>query len=203
MELEGNSDPGGFAWQVRLRTLRVVGQADLPQPQDCSFGQLASGAEDGQWIRVRGVVHVAVARKVAGAFVGPFVELAMNGDNRLAVWVDNYSGEEVNSLVDSEAAITGICNPVRNQKRQLAGLSMVVNSLADIKIEKPAAKDPFSAPPQPLDSLLRFTPGVSQFIVSKFKASPPINSPRLRSSSKTAPEEPGSRPIKAAVAIGD
>jgi hypothetical protein len=52
VEVEGVTDPGGFAPFVRARTMRKIGQAEIPPPRKVSLGDLSNGGLDAQWVEV-------------------------------------------------------------------------------------------------------------------------------------------------------
>jgi len=61
VDLKGASEPGNYAPIVIGSEVQVVGQSPLPaNPPRRSLAQLMTGADDGQWVEVEGVVRSVV-----------------------------------------------------------------------------------------------------------------------------------------------
>ena len=159
VELTGSTNSGEFAPMVRLSKLQVIGESPLPDPKKAIFGELASGRDDGQWVKVKGVVRSAVVEKLDRTFDWPFIEVVTESGGRLIAWVGNYQGEQIQQLVDAEVSMTGVCVPIFNRKRQLANVRLAVPSLAFVKVDRPAPADPFAAAAHPIKTLMQFAPG--------------------------------------------
>src|SRR5580704_2500696 len=61
VEITGVTAAGGYAPVVKASQARVIGKSPLPStPPKVTFAQILTGAEDGQWVEVEGVVHATL-----------------------------------------------------------------------------------------------------------------------------------------------
>lgn len=156
VEITGVTSPGDFAPMVVASAIRTLGEGTFPVPRDRTFDQLATGAEDGQWVRVRGIVRTAVIDQLPN-FSQLSFELATGG-HRLTVRVPNVASFDPAGMVDSEATVTGICFPVFNRKRQLLTVRMRAPSLEQVTLLPPPNPATFDLPARTINSLLQFDP---------------------------------------------
>jgi hypothetical protein len=95
VEVEGVTGPGEFAPVVDNARIRVTGRAPLPVAPRFSVEDLLTGAEDAQWVELRGVVHSAELRDVTSTDGSKRVQVLLlrvaSGRNHLQVWVQNFS----------------------------------------------------------------------------------------------------------------
>jgi signal transduction histidine kinase len=161
LDIDGVSDAGKFSPVIVPSSLRVVGESDLPPPQDASFQRIASGAEDSQWVRVAGIVRSVTMRNLIGKhgnLTCPELSLATGDGGRLRVLVNNYHGKPVQSLVDAEIVATGVVESIYNGKRQLINVRLLTPNAEFIRITRSAPQDILLAPSRPIDSLRQFSP---------------------------------------------
>lgn len=135
--------------------ITVIGHSALPKPQQANFEQLIRGQFDTKLVRVRGTVHAAdmnepVGDERASATLkvltdGGFIEAEVSGADPLAL----------KHLLDAEVEITGVDGGRFDGKRQLTGVVLRVNSLADVRVIKLAAVNPWSMPVTAMDRILR------------------------------------------------
>ncbi len=144
----------GFLPEIITPKVRVLAKGDMPAPHRVSVRDLATGREDSQWVEIDGIVRSADDKD------GQLV-LEIVADGRLKASVSTHD-PTADSLVDSEVRVRGACGGIFNPKGQLLGVELFVPSLAFIQVKIPGPADPFSLPPQPLQSLLQYSPeGVS------------------------------------------
>ncbi len=96
VEINGFSDSGKFAPVIVPSKIRVVGEGQLPSPSDTSFQKIASGVEDSQWVRIRGIVRSTGTRNLngkLGKLICPELTLATEDGGRLPVLINNYHEE--------------------------------------------------------------------------------------------------------------
>jgi PAS domain S-box-containing protein len=156
VDLHGVSDPGGYAPIVLGSEVHVVGQSHLPAyPQRRNLAQLLTGADDGQWVEVEGVVH-------SMAQSGPHITITLAlRDGMIRGITPREAGADYTRLIDSRVTIRGNITPVYTKNRQMVGARLLFPSLAQVRVEEPAPPDPFSLPESPISSLLRFAPDVT------------------------------------------
>jgi len=157
--VDGITNGGDFAPVVIASKVVVIGHGKLPIPRERIFSELSTGAEDGQWVKVSGIIRAAVIEKV-DSDTRLSLELALD-DGRLTVRVPGVGPLDCAALVDSEATVTGICFPVFNRKRQLLGIRLRAPALSHIQFTTPTKLATFDTPAEPINSLLKFRPGGS------------------------------------------
>lgn len=156
VELTGVSGTGDFAPIVDRAQARVLGESHVPftAPQ-VSLAHLLTGAEDGQWVEIEGVVH-SVRESGRELVLG----LALS-DGAITATTSGQSGVDYDSLIDAKVKIHGNAAPLFNHRRQMTGAHVLFADLAQVKIEEPAPADPFALPLRPVNSLLRYTPSLA------------------------------------------
>ena len=158
VDLEAVTSPGEFAPMLEFRKLTVVGHTSLPHDgKPISFPRLRSGADDGQWVEIEGVV-----RSFTLSRGNVSLELTLRDGNIRAIAV-KQDGVDYARLVDATVRIQGHATPISNQNRQMIGATLIFPGVETVTIDKPAPPDPFALPVQAIDHLLRYSGG-SEFI---------------------------------------
>jgi PAS domain S-box-containing protein len=156
IDMSGVSEPGNYAPIVIGTEIHVIGQSHLPaNPPRRSLAQLLTGADDGQWVEVEGVVH---AVEQSGHNVT--ITLALR-DGMIRGITPLEAGADYAGLVDSRVLVRANAAPVWNKNRQMVGARLLFPSLAQLRIEERAPADPFLLPVRPINSLLRFSPDIT------------------------------------------
>jgi len=154
VEIEGVSGAGDFAPIVDAAEARVVGEASVPSSAPkVTLTDMLSGADDGQWVEVEGVVHsVRMTEK------NVFLTLALSDGNLLAITV-REAGADYRSLVDAKVRLRGNAAPLFNHMGQMTGSHMLFpDLLTSVKVEEAAPPYPFALPLDHISNLLRFSP---------------------------------------------
>ncbi|HEV2328231.1 MAG TPA: sensor histidine kinase [Verrucomicrobiae bacterium] len=159
VHVDGVSSPGEYAPCMTLSDLEVLGQGTIPPPKPVSYGDLASGFEDGQWVEIQGIVHSAVIGPVWTDFSNAYlvIHLSVGGDD-LMVRVMNFAGVDADSLPDAEVRVSGVLVPMFTTRHQLFDVVILTPSLSELKVEVPQPANSFQAPTVPINSLLQFSP---------------------------------------------
>lgn len=153
VEVEGVSDPGGFAPTVRLQKFRKLGQRRIPEPQRVTFEQLIGSRFDAQWIEVAGIVRSC--EPVAPNAQRTAIELATGGQ-RLAVRINKVIPP--GSYVDAEVRLRGVCFNQHTATRQFVNPLLHIPRDEEIIVDQPAPPDPFAGPVTSIANLLQFAP---------------------------------------------
>ena len=152
VDLEGVSAPGEYAPIVDHATVRTLGQSHLPSAAPrVSLARLMTGAEDGQWVEMEGVVH-----SVVSAENHVIVSLALSEGVIRATTVP-AKGVDYQSLVDAKILIHGNAAPFFNRRRQIVAASLYFPDLSAIVVEERAEADAYSLPVKSIATLLRFS----------------------------------------------
>lgn len=151
VEVEGITGPGKFAPVIRETKSRVVGKGVLPSSRVYSFGELADGQLDSQWVRVRGIVRAVSVDRTSWPETTVALRVA-SGGGQLSVRVPIAHDQDFSAWVDSEVLLEGVCGSLFNAQRQLTAVLLYVPRVSFITIEA-------HAPRVPVSSLLTFTPG--------------------------------------------
>jgi len=113
---------------------------------------MLTGADDGQWVEVEGLV-----RSVVLSEWNVTLELAMT-DGGVQATTLRERGVDYELLVDARLTVHAAMAPLFNQKHQLTGARLLIPSMDSVKIEETAPADPFALPIRPIDALLRYMP---------------------------------------------
>jgi hypothetical protein len=152
VEITGVSAAGGYAPIVKASEARVIGKSPLPSPPRVTFAQILTGAEDGQWVEVEGVVH---AVRESGKNID--LDLALSDGTVTATTVKEV-GADYDSLVDAKVRLRGNQAPLFNHQGAMTGAYLLFPDRAQVTVEEPAPAHPFALPISPVSGLLRFTP---------------------------------------------
>jgi diguanylate cyclase (GGDEF)-like protein len=156
IEVSGVSDPGGYSPIVSNSKIRILhGSERLPAARPVTLPDLLSGAEDAQWVALRGIVRSV---EVDGMHVVLNVATA---EGTITATTDNENGTNFRALVDSTILIRGVAAPLVNSRRQMTGERLLFPGMKSVVIEEPAPSDPFSLPVRSLSSLLQYSPAVA------------------------------------------
>jgi PAS domain S-box-containing protein len=153
VELTGFSGPGEFAPIVFPTGVKVLGHQERPKPLNLPLSELLTGREDSQFVVLDGVIQSA---HIDSNHV--FLELA-HGNGRFSVRAPGIASEEtIQKLVDARVRVIGACGSVFNQRRQIVGVRLFSQSLADVTIMNAPPADPFAGPITTVDGVLQFDP---------------------------------------------
>lgn len=159
VEVEGVTDPGGYAPCVIPLRFSKLGTGGIPVARKVPLERLLSGSEDGQVVELDGVVQdVTPPDKY--------------GDSRIMLMVDGHPcrvaaehgrGLDHKELIDARVWMRGIVVPLPNLRSEVAGLRMNIMGREWLHVTEPPPPDPFSAPRVSLDRLLPFNPDTKPF----------------------------------------
>lgn len=151
VEIDGISDPAGYAPVILPRTIRVLGEQALPSPRPMAYERFFSGAEDGLRVEVRGVVQGFQAAE------GGWLLHLNSNPGRSTVEFPAAALQNPSELVDAEVRVTGVAVSRFNTRGEITMPRVFCNGATDLVIEVPGTA-PFAAPIVPLDRILAFRP---------------------------------------------
>jgi diguanylate cyclase (GGDEF)-like protein len=154
VEIDGVSDAGDYAPIVDAAEARVVGQSAVPATAPkVTLTDMLTGADDGQWVEIEGVVHA-----VRTTDKNVFLDLALSDGTITAITV-KQAGTDYASLVDAKVRLRGNAAPLFNHLGQMTGAHILFPDLrTSVRIEEHAPNHPFALPLDHIGNLLRFTP---------------------------------------------
>jgi diguanylate cyclase (GGDEF)-like protein len=130
----------------------VVHRGALIAPVAASFESLIRAELDCKRIRIRGVVRSA-AMVDAGRKRSIYLEVLTDG-GYIDVALNSNDESAQGRLLDAEVEFTGIATAKFDQKMQMSGARIDVQSLADVKILKPAAQNTGTLALTPLEDVI-------------------------------------------------
>jgi len=153
IEITGVSAAGDYAPIVRATEAHVIGKSHLPltAPRE-SLTEMLTGATDGQWVEVEGVV---LAARQSGNSLN--LDLALS-DGAITATTIGEAGTDYDNLVDAKVTLRGNAAPRYNHQFQMTGVHLFFPNRAQVTVEQPAPAHPFASPISPVSGLLLFTP---------------------------------------------
>jgi signal transduction histidine kinase/CheY-like chemotaxis protein len=154
VEITGVSAAGGYAPIVNASEVRLIGKSPLPSSPRVTLAQILTGAEDGRWVEVEGVVH-AVRGQGSGKNIS--LDLALS-DGTITAFTVKEVGADYDSLVDAKVRLRGNQGPLYTTGGAMNGAYLLFPDRAHVTVLEPAPAWPFASPISPVSGLLRFNP---------------------------------------------
>lgn len=149
VEIEGRTDPGGYAPMILPSNLRILAAKPLPPAAPMVRSSFFSGAADCQRIEVSGVVQRFYPQ-------GDWVILVMDANpGRFTAQVSRAVAADPAALVDSEVRLRGVAATRFNTRGEATGSRMFANVPGELVVTKPPPL-PDAVPKVTLDRLLPF-----------------------------------------------
>ncbi len=142
-----------FRPDVQSSDITLLHHGSLPEPVPATFREMIETHLDCFYVIVRGVVRSADVELSAGRHVTQ-LELAVEG-GYVGVTMDNGDPARLNGWLDSEVEISGVVSGRFDGKMQQTGILLHATSYKDVKILRPAGRDPWAIPVTPLDQVLK------------------------------------------------
>jgi signal transduction histidine kinase len=152
LEVEGVSDPGGFAPIVIASAARKLGTTTNPPPRVVTYHQLLTGALDAQWVELTGVVRRYIPPE-PNADIWRILVASDGG----VVSIRGALPHDPNIKADAEVRVQAICLYQFNQKRQVLTPVLQLPTSSAVQVLKPAPENPFDGPVRAANSLLQFS----------------------------------------------
>lgn len=153
LHIHGVTDPGQFAPIVIADSVKKMGTANIPPAQAVTYQQLITGALDGQWVEIKGVIRQFNERNPKTAVQRIIV--AVDGG---CVSVRFYPNPGQTIQPDAEVRVRAVCLYQFNQRRQVLTPVLQIPRGDSLVITKPAPENPYAAPERSASSLSMFSP---------------------------------------------
>ena len=155
VEVEGRATRGGWQPSVIPASIRIMGEAPLPEPALLDLARLYSGADSGRRVAAVGIVQSL--RPVSGGRVLTFE----TGSRRLTVelpdgaWSDGDDSLAAR-LIDARVRVVGVGRSYWNSRGEFLAPGLIVARTSDLTVVAPPPGSAFEAPKLPLDSIARY-----------------------------------------------
>jgi PAS domain S-box-containing protein len=150
VEITGSAGPGDFAPAIANPRVRVLGQAPLPAPRKVSGEEFASGAQDSQFVEVKGIVVST------GESEGRLLLHVASQSVEFAVYILGQKPYPEN-LFGATVRLRGVSSGIYNAKAQFIGAALMVPGFDNLLVEHPATADLFSVPVRSIHTLLHLS----------------------------------------------
>ena len=146
--LDGVTGEGDFVPVVTNALLRRAGWWNMEDRRLVTLEQALTGAEEGNWIEMRGFVRDLKQTNGLVRF-----DLSTSS-GEFQAWTP--ASQSFDSFKGSIIRVRGACSAVVNARHQLTGIQIWSPDVKYIQTEEPAPEDLFAVPLRPLGSLRRF-----------------------------------------------
>ena len=151
--ISGYTQPGDFSPLIVAEEATLLGQSKMPEPARPTWGQLANGSMDVQWVELQGLVTGIHGNNLS----------LVTATGHLEVSLANWGESELQSFDHAIVSIRGALFAVWNAETHEVHVASVTMFNSSVMIDTPAPADPFDTPEKTVRSLLRFDPEASPF----------------------------------------
>jgi signal transduction histidine kinase len=155
VDIEGRTERGGFAPNIRPTAVHRVGTAALPQPKQIPFSSMLTGRHDCEYVEIDGIIQrtwLSSDPKMGTLFADVAYE---DGVVRAAFW--DYTAADRARLIDARVRLRGNIGTLFGSTEQLRGVSLFAGRTGEVGILEPAP-DPFVLPTRSISSLYNYSP---------------------------------------------
>jgi signal transduction histidine kinase len=153
LQIRGLTDPGQFAPIVIAESAKKVGTARLPAAQPATYQQMITGALDGQWVEINGVIRQCFQ---PDPITGVQRIIVASDGGLVSVRFYPKPGQAIEA--DAEVSVRAVCLYQFNQRRQALTPVLQIPKGISLLITKPAPVNPYDVPVRSASSLLMFSP---------------------------------------------
>jgi len=156
VEIDGLTERGGFAPNIRPTAIRRTGRGAMPRPKQIPFAAILTGRHDCDFVEISGVIQrawVSSDPQVHTLFADVVSE---DGVVRATFW--DYTPDDLTRFLDARVRLRGNVGTIFGSTEQLRGVSLFVGRTSDIAVIE-AAPDPFGLPVRSIRSLYNYSPG--------------------------------------------
>lgn len=156
IEIEGVSDPGGFAPGIKATKCRYLGRGPFPRPIHPTWEEIMSGALDSQWAEIKGLVVLPTNSEND-------IIVSMN-DGDVVVNIMYLSAEERKKLEGTVVRVRGVifCD-FDSITRQMRSGYLRVRNMTQVAIETPRIDNFSIVPTKSVSDLLTFDPSINTY----------------------------------------
>lgn len=149
VEVRGRTELGDFAPVVVARSIKDVGEVDLPIAKAITLEHALTGVEEAQWVALTGYI-----RNVRRDGYWTRLELSTTAGEFTARTAENPG---LANLVGSVVTLRGVCTAVADDRRKLTSIELWISDETAVKVEESVPDDLFALPATRLADLGRFS----------------------------------------------
>lgn len=154
VEIEGRTERGGFAPNIRPSAVRRLGRTPMPRPRQIAFAAMLTGRHDCDYVEIAGVIQRAWLSSDPRVHT-LFADVAYDdGVVRATFW--DYTADDLARFIDARVRLRGNVGTLFGSTEQLRGVSLFVGRVSDIAVVEPAP-DPFGLPTRTIRSLYNYS----------------------------------------------
>jgi len=154
VEVIGTSSAGLFAPVILASHVQVLGHGSSPRASPMRYSDLLNGAQDSNWIELKGVVHSARREDLFGH---PIVHVSLDVDGQpVGILLQDFPWVDENHLVDASVRVRGVCSSDFNVKRQFVAASLFVPARGDFEVLRSTGSNAFAMPIVPIRNVFQF-----------------------------------------------
>ncbi len=151
VEIDGRSDPGGYAPLIWKATVRRIAKARLPEPRRVGIETLFSGREDSNWVEIEGRV-TSVSRTPEYSAL-----MLVEGTRSIEVQTQDLRTPPGNWL-DARVRVRGVACSKLNERNQLIGVRLMISRWDQVAVIRPGVEDFSKIPGMAIADLMRYSP---------------------------------------------
>jgi len=137
---------------VSATSISLLRHGSLPKAAPATFEQLIRAEFDCRLVTVRATVRNVDLVQSSDT---PSISIQMRTEGgQIDAVVDSSDIDAIRDILDSDIEFTGAASGHFDGKMQITGVLLHANSLAAVKVLKPAAKDAWDLPLTPMDEIL-------------------------------------------------
>jgi signal transduction histidine kinase len=156
VDIEGRTERGGFAPNIRPSAVRRVGRGPMPRPKEIPFAAMLTGRHDCDFVEIVGVIQRTWVSSEATMHT-LFADVAYeDGVVRATFW--DYTPEDLPRFIDARVRLRGNVGTLFGSTEQLRGVALFVGRSSDIAVVEPPP-DPFGLPTRSIRSLYNYSAG--------------------------------------------
>jgi diguanylate cyclase (GGDEF)-like protein len=143
----------GLHPSLHAAAIEKMGHAALPAPIPVTFTQLMQGKDDTLLVSMRVLVRSADAAPHSDSTLPGTVTLRTTTEGGpVDIEVHGSTAASLEPFLDAEVEVTGIAVARQDGKLERIGVVLYADSLANVRILKRAAADPWNLPPTAMDT---------------------------------------------------
>ncbi len=151
--INGYTQPGDFSPLIVAEEATLLGKSKMPEPARPTWGQLANGSMDVQWVELQGLVTSIHSNNLS----------LVTADGHLEVGIANLGEFELKPFDHAIVSIRGALFAAWNAETHEVHVANITIFNGSVMVDTPAPSDPFDTQEKTVRSLLRFDPEASPF----------------------------------------